>query len=517
MVSQDEKMMLDVQEIISILRNPTEQDIALVHKAYDFAEKAHTGEKRLSGEPYFVHLFATAKNIADLGMSATMVAAGFLHDSIEDTSTTLEEIEKEFGKEILFLVEGVTKLGKIKYRGTNRHNESLRKLFVAMSQDIRVLIIKLCDRLHNIQTLEHVPEEKRLRIATETLEIYAPLAYRLGIRKLQRSLEDTAFSYVYPKEYKEVSSLLKTKLSESEESLQKFQKSLKKELAMNGIIHFRTDYRVKGLYSLYKKLKRNDMDIEKIYDISAVRVMLPTLEECYKVLGIVHSNWKPLPGRIKDYISTPKPNGYRSIHTTIFSGDGNVIEVQIRTEEMHNESEYGIASHISYKQTQDENKKKQTNPNLLWVKKILPLMNRGQTKETKKNEKNINLDDVPKWIKELVDYQKDAGDKDFIDGIKNDFFEERIFVFTPMGDVIDLPMGSSAIDFAYNIHSDIGNHMAGVKVNDKFVALNTILEPGDKVEIETKKNAKPSYKWLEFCKTTIAKRHIRNALENSKK
>lgn len=516
-MSQDEKTKLDVQEILSILHNPTEQDIALVHKAYDFAEKAHTGEKRLSGEPYFVHLFATAKNIAELGMSATMVAAGFLHDSIEDTAVTSEEIEKEFGKEILFLVEGVTKLGKIKYRGTNRHNESLRKLFVAMSQDIRVLIIKLCDRLHNIQTLEHVPEEKRLRIATETLEIYAPLAYRLGIRKLQRSLEDTAFSYVYPKEFKEVSSLLKIKLSESEESLQKFQKSLKKEMAKNGIIHFRTDYRVKGLYSLYKKLKRNDMDIEKIYDISAVRVMVPTLEDCYRVLGIVHSNWKPLPGRIKDYISIPKPNGYRSIHTTIFSGDGNVIEVQIRTEKMHNESEYGIASHILYKEVQNENKNKHTNPNLLWMKKIIPMMNDDdKSKEIWKNNKGLNLEDVPKWVKELVEYQKETEDKDFIDGIKNDFFEERIFVFTPIGDVIDLPMGSSAIDFAYTIHSDIGNHMAGVKVNDKFVALTTILEPGDKVEVETKKSAKPSYKWLEFCKTTIAKKHIRNALEEKK-
>jgi len=266
MASHEENKGLEVQKIISTLYNPTSEDVALVRKAYDFALKAHVGQNRLSGEPYFVHLFATAKNIADLGMSATMVAAGFLHDSIEDTPVTSEEIEKEFDKEILFLVEGVTKLGKIKYRGTNRHNESLRKLFVAMSQDIRVLIIKLCDRLHNIQTLEHVPEEKRLRIATETLEIYAPLAYRLGIRKLQRSLEDTAFSYVYPKEFKEVSSLLKTKLSESEESLQKFQKSLKKELAKNGIINFRTDYRVKGLYSLYKKLKRNDMDIEKMIE-----------------------------------------------------------------------------------------------------------------------------------------------------------------------------------------------------------------------------------------------------------
>lgn len=511
--------MTDIKEIISLLKNPTEKDIELVQKAYDFVEKAHKGHKRNSGEPYLNHLLATAKNLADLSMSATTISAGLLHDSVEDVGVTPETIELEFGKEIRFLVEGVTKLGKIRYHGTSRHNESLRKLFVAMSQDIRVLIIKLCDRLHNMQTLEHVPKEKQLRIATETLEIYAPLAYRLGIRKLQRSLEDIAFSYVYPKEYAEVSKMLKTKLNESEESLLKFQRSLKKELAKNNIIHFRTDYRVKGLYSLYKKLKRSDMDIEKIYDISAVRVMVPTLEDVYKILGIVHSNWKPLPGRIKDYISTPKPNGYQSLHTTIFSGDGNIIEVQIRTEDMHNESEYGIASHISYKQAQNSTtKKKQTNPNLLWMKNILPVKEEGGLTEQalKHPTKDINFEDVPKWVKELVEYQKGVAGNEFMDDIKKDFFEERIFVFTPKGDVIDLPRGSSAIDFAYTIHSDIGNHMSGVKINSRFVALNTLLQPGDLVEIETKKTAKPSYKWLEFCKTTIAKKHIKNALESKK-
>ena len=509
--------MTDIKEIISLLKNPTEADVKLVQKAYDFAEKVHRGQKRNSGEPYLNHLIATAKNLVDMGMSATTISAGLLHDSIEDAKAMPEEIEKEFGKEILFLVEGVTKLGKIRYHGTMRHNESLRKLFLAMSQDIRVLVIKLCDRLHNMQTLEFVPKEKQLRIATETLEIYAPLAYRLGIRKLQRSLEDIAFSYVYPKEYEEVKRLLKIKLSESEESLQKFQKSLKKELAKNNIIHFRTDYRVKGLYSLYKKLKRNDMDIEKIYDISAVRVMVESLEDVYKILGIVHSTWKPLPGRIKDYISVPKPNGYQSLHTTIFSGDGNIIEVQIRTEEMHNESEYGIASHILYKQSQND-KNKRTNPSLSWVKNLLPIKAESDlTKEVLKHQsKDINFDDVPKWVKELVEYQKEVDGKDFLDDIKKDFFEERIFIFTPIGDVIDLPRGSSAIDFAYNIHSDIGNHMSGVKINGKFVALNTLLQPGDMVEIETKKSSKPSYKWIDFCKTTIAKKHIRNALEDIK-
>jgi GTP pyrophosphokinase len=474
--------MADIKEIASLLQNPTEADVALIQKAAEFAERAHAGQKRLSGEPYFSHCFATAKNLAGLNMSATTVAAGLLHDTVEDAKATPQEIEKQFGKEILFLVEGVTKLGKIKYHGIERHSESLRKFFMAMSQDIRVLIIKLCDRLHNMETLQFVPKEKQIRIATETLEIYAPLSYRLGIRKIQRSLEDIAFSFVYPEDYEKVKDLLKIKLGESEDSLQKFQKSLKKDLAQNNIVNFKTDYRVKGLYSLYKKLKRNDMDIEKIYDISAVRVIVPTVEECYKILGIIHGAWKPLTGRIKDYISTPKPNGYQSLHTTVFSGDGNIIEVQIRTREMHEESEYGIASHIFYKQAQ--------------------------------NEKTQN---GPRWIKDLIDYQKKVSDNEFLENIKTDFFGERIFVFTPKGDCLDLPAGSSAIDFAFNIHSDIGNHISGAKINGKFTALSTVLQSGDMVEIETKKTSQPSRKWLDYCKTTLAKRHIRNALENKNK
>jgi (p)ppGpp synthase/HD superfamily hydrolase len=371
-----------------------------------------------------------------------------------------------------------------------------------------------------MQTLQFVPKEKQLRIATETLEIYAPLAYRLGIRKLQRDLEDIAFSYVYPKEFEQVSKLLKTKVSEGEESLEKFHRSLKKELAKNNFTQFRTDYRVKGLYSLYKKLKRNDMDIEKIHDISALRVIVPTVADCYRVLGIVHSVWRPLPGRVKDYIALPKPNGYQSLHTTIFTGDGAIIEVQIRTEEMHTESEYGIASHISYKQNQKNRrteKNKQANPNLLWLGKILPIRLISNSDKGTHASKEINFDDVPKWVKELVEYQKgsDKGDE-FMEDIKTDFFQERIFVFTPKGDVIDLPKDSTAIDFAYNIHSDIGNHMSGAKINGKFVAIYSTLQNGDMVLIETKPNAKPSHKWLDFVKTTIAKKHIRSEIENKK-
>lgn len=494
--------MNDIKEIFSLLNNPTEEDKALIEKAYDFAQKAHEGVKRKSGEPYFNHLFGTAKNIAELGMSATTVAAGFLHDTIEDTSVTAEDIKKEFGDEILFLVEGVTKLGKIRHQGTARYDESLRKLFVAMSQDIRVLIIKLCDRLHNMRTLEFVPKEKQLRIAKETLEIYAPIAYRLGIKKLQRDLEDIAFKYVYPVEYEEIKRIMKARREKIEAELSKFEKLLKKKLAENEFTDFHVDHRVKSMYSLFKKLKKYRGDVESIYDISALRITVKDVADCYKVLGIVHSNWRPLPERIKDYVASPKLNGYQSIHTTIFTGDGAIIEVQIRTEEMHREAEYGIASHVSYKEGL---KKKTTNPNLLWIKSILPRKNI-------KDNKASNSKDVPGWIKELVEYQKEAGDE-FIDDIKSDFFEERIFVFTPIGDVIDLPKDSCVIDFAYAIHTDIGDHISSAKINGKFMAITSTLKNGDRVEVETKKNSKPSFKWIEHCKTTMARRKINQALE----
>lgn len=503
--------MPDIKEITSLMQSPSGEDKALIQKAYDFAKEAHKEHVRKNGEPYFNHLFATAKNIAELNMGAITIAAGFLHDTIEDTKVTEEDIEREFGKEILFLVEGVTKLGKIRYQGRARYNESLRKLFVAMSQDIRVLIIKLCDRLHNMQTLEFVSKEKQLRIAKETLEIYAPIAYRLGIKKLQRDLEDLSFAYVYPKEYEEIKKILKNKKEAIEEHLDKFQKSLKKELAKNGVVKFRTDYRVKSLYSLYKKIQKYKGDVESIYDISALRITVPEIADCYRVLGIVHGAWRPLPERIKDYIASPKLNGYRSIHTTIFTGDGAIIEVQIRTEEMHKEAEFGIASHLSYK---DGSKKKTTNPNLLWVRKILPIINKDKNKESTETKTSLS-GDVPGWVKELVEYQKEAGDE-FVDDIKNDFFEERIFVFTPKGDVIDLPKDSSVIDFAYAIHSDIGDHMSGAKVNGKFVAITTVLKNGDRIDIETKKSSKPNQKWIEFCKTTMAKRKINHYLENTK-
>ncbi len=498
---------MEFQEIIKLMKSPSRQDIELVSKAFFFAESAHRDQERFSGEPYFIHVFETAKILAELGMSSTTVSAGLLHDCLEDGKAKNEEIEEIFGKEILFLIRGTTKLGKLKYRGAQRHNESLRKLFVAVSQDIRVIIIKLADRLHNMKTLEHVPEHKRSRIAAETLEIYAPIAYRLGIRKLNRQLEDLAFPFVYPKEFNRTASLSKERSKEDLGQLNKFQKSVRKILVKKGVTEFSVDYRMKTLYSLFRKLQRKEWNIENVYDISALRIVVSSIEDCYKILGIIHGTWRPLPGRIKDYIAFPKPNGYRALHTTIFTGYGNVVEIQIKTKEMHREAEYGIASHISYK----ENIRKDKLNNFFWIKRLLPFKS---TFNGNWNKEEINFDDVPGWIKELVEFQKTVGtEEDLEEEIKNDFFQQRIFVFTPKGDVIDLPIDSSPIDFAYAIHSDIGNHISGAKVNGKMTSLEDPLANGDIVEILTRKESSPGRKWLNFVKTAGARKHIKATLQ----
>ncbi len=507
--------MVSLQEILELSQTATSADKEIIKKAYSYAEKAHANQRRYSNDPYFDHLTETAKILAELGMDYSMISAGLLHDVIEDVQVSAEELEKEFGKEILFLIEGVTKLGKIRYKGSNKHNESLRKLFVAMSQDIRVLIIKLADRLHNMRTLSFVPKEKQKRIATETLEIYAPIAYRLGIRKLNRELEDLAFPYVYPEEYVLAKKVHQEKQNHDIERLEKFHRSLAKALVKQGLKPLHTDYRIKGLYSLYKKWLKKGKDTEKIYDIAALRVIVSTVSDCYKALGIIHGTWRPYPGRIKDYIAFPKPNGYKSLHTTIFTGDGNLIEIQIKTEEMYHESEYGIASHFNYKSNKQNFKKNQSTSGFMWVKNLLPNMN--SSAEKAKSQKITNLKDtVPNWIRELVSYQKTTVDDEFEKSMKRDFFEERIFVFTPKGDVIDLPIDSSPIDFAYAIHSDIGNHTAGVKMNGKFVSLDTKLKNGDIIEIQTKDSSHPTAKWLELTKTTMARKHIKTVLPKDK-
>jgi GTP diphosphokinase / guanosine-3',5'-bis(diphosphate) 3'-diphosphatase len=477
----------NIQEIFQAMREshgktPTKQDQKQIQEAYEYAQRAHEGQVRASGEPYFNHVFATAVNCARFGMDTKTVIAGMLHDVIEDTPVTEADIKKDFGEEILFLVNGVTKLGTLKYRGAERHIESLRKFFIAVAKDLRVVIIKLADRLHNVQTLQYLRPDKAKRIALETIEIHSQLAYRLGMGKLTKELQEYAFPFAYPEESKQVEALLKHRKKTDEKYLDKVFKSLMNELVKHKIKILKTDYRIKGKYSLFKKLQRKDMDIEKIYDIVALRVVVKSLEDCYKVLGLIHSMWRPLPGRIKDYIALPKNNGYQSIHTTIFTGDGGIAEIQIRDEEMHAFAEYGFASHMLYKK--------------------------------KTHSEQIRAEDY-EWVSQLHDMNgQDLQGEQFLESLKTDFFTERIFVFTPKGDIIDLPLGSSCLDFAFAVHSDIGMHATGAKINGKFVALKTELKSSDIVEIiHDKRNGHPTSKWIDYVKTSLAKKHIKNYLK----
>ncbi len=461
-------------------------DRELIKKAYFFAEAAHREQKRKSGEPYFIHLVATAKNLADLGMDGTVIAAGILHDSVEDGVATKEELEKEFGKEIAFLVDGVTKLGHVKYRGMKRHNESLRKLFVATSQDIRVLIIKFADRIHNMETLEYVRPDKRARIATETLEIYTQLAYRLGITTLSKKLGDLAFPYVYPEEYKKIKAILKERSKENLKNLEKVSRSISKKLVKAGIKNFKITHRVKALLALHKKLKRKKNDPEKIYDIIAMRIIVPTIADCYKTLGIIHQNFRPMPGRIKDYIAFPKPNGYQSIHTTIFTGHGGILEIQIRTPQMHTEAEFGAASHLGYK-AKTIGVEGVSGSGEDWVTKFFSFF-----KKTPKKDEPKKI----AWVKDLGEHSKTGNTEsdEFENHLKTDYFSDRIFIFTPKGEVVDLPVGSTPVDFAYQIHTTLGNTITGARINGHFKALNTELKNGDIVEVISKAGEKPNKK-----------------------
>lgn len=475
--------MASVQELIKIIPGGvSEKNQKLIEKAYTFAEKAHKDQKRDSGEPYFIHVFETAKALAKIGMDVDTIIAGLLHDTLEDTKTSEKEIKENFGEEVLFLVKGVTKLGTLKYHGHERHVESLRKFFVAMANDLRVVIIKLADRLHNLHTLEHIREDKRKRIALESIDVYAAIANRLGMGKLKGEIEDAAFPFVYPKEYSEVEELIKEKKESYQKELEEVHKELEKVLKENKVKVSEITFRIKNKYSLWKKLQRYNMDIDKIYDIIALRVVVEDVTDCYKTLGLIHSIWRPLPGRIKDYIAVPKSNGYQSIHTTVFTGSGGIVEIQIRTSQMHAEAAYGVAAHFAYKEKGSVKLDKST---IEWLEGL-------------KSLKNFEMDP-----------------KKFFAELKTDFFSHQIFIFTPKGDVIDLPVDSTPIDFAYMIHSDIGNHVLNAKVNGKISPLNTKLKNGDIVEIITKKDAHPASKWLNYVKTTTAKKNIKNYLDKN--
>lgn len=457
-------------------------DKSLICRAFDFAYRLHEGQVRKSGEPYICHPIAVASLLRDLGGSSTMIAAGLLHDIVEDTDVTLEELEERFGHEVRLLVEGVTKLSKIKFSSkTERQAESFRRMFLAMAQDIRVIVVKLADRLHNMRTLEHLPEEKRRQIALETREIFAPLANRLGIGSFKWELEDLAFKYLEPEAYRQIQELVAEKRSAREAQLAEVAATLRQGLEKANIRCIDVSGRPKHLYGIYQKMQRQNKGFHEIYDVAAVRIIVETKEECYRALAIVHDLYRPIPGRFKDYIGLPKPNRYQSLHTVVIGHTGRPVEVQIRTLEMHHVAEYGIAAHWKYKET-------------------------GSSNHTQMSD----IEEKFTWLRQLLDWQSDLKDaQEYMESIKNNLFEDEVFVFTPKGDVIALARGATPVDFAYRIHTEVGNHCAGARVNDRMVPLDTPLKNGDIVEIYTHKNSHPSLDWLNFVVTTGARNRIR--------
>ncbi|MCI6183171.1 MAG: bifunctional (p)ppGpp synthetase/guanosine-3',5'-bis(diphosphate) 3'-pyrophosphohydrolase [Clostridiales bacterium] len=468
-------------------KNFSEAEFQELKAAYDFSAAAHEGQKRQTGEPYFIHPCAVVNVLVDLGFDdvSTLVAA-FLHDVLEDTPVTSDELEQKFGKEVLELVEGVTKLDKIKFvSAEDEQAENLRKMFFAMAKDYRVIIIKLADRLHNMRTLDALKPEKQIKIATQSLKIYAPLAGRLGLSFVKCELEDLAMRYLYPDDYYELVEFIKTKSKERQQFIEKICDELKAKLQELGI-EGEVNGRQKHLYGIYKKMLKQGKNIEQIYDISAVRVIVNEVQDCYTVLGAIHTMWMPLPGRFKDYIAMPKPNGYQSLHTTVITKFKETFEIQIRTYEMHRIAEYGIAAHWKYKE--------------------------GKTGATK-------IDDQINWLREVMDTQRESSDShEFLENIEGNVFTDEVYVFTPKGKVLNLPVGSTTVDFAYAIHSAVGNKCIGAKVNGKIVPLNTVLNTGDIVEILTTNSGKgPSRDWIKFVKTASARTKIRQYFKKEMK
>lgn len=468
-------------------KNFSDAEFQELKAAYDFSATAHEGQKRQTGEPYFIHPCAVVNILVDLGFDdvSTLVAA-FLHDILEDTPVTSDELEQKFGKEVLELVEGVTKLDKIKFvSAEDEQAENLRKMFFAMAKDYRVIIIKLADRLHNMRTLDALKPEKQIKIATQSLKIYAPLAGRLGLSFVKCELEDLAMRYLYPDDYYELVEFIKTKSKERQQFIEKICDELKAKLQELGI-EGEVNGRQKHLYGIYKKMLKQGKNIEQIYDISAVRVIVNEVQDCYTVLGAIHTMWMPLPGRFKDYIAMPKPNGYQSLHTTVITKFKETFEIQIRTYEMHRIAEYGIAAHWKYKE--------------------------GKTGATK-------IDDQINWLREVMDTQRESSDShEFLENIEGNVFTDEVYVFTPKGKVLNLPVGSTTVDFAYAIHSAVGNKCIGAKVNGKIVPLNTVLNTGDIVEILTTNSGKgPSRDWIKFVKTASARTKIRQYFKKEMK
>ncbi len=452
-------------------------DTDLLRKAYVFSAKVHLGQVRLSGEPYLNHPLEVAGILTQLRLDVASVATGLLHDTVEDTLATLDEIRENFGEEIAQLVDGLTKISQISLRSSENHQaENFRKMILAMVKDIRVILIKLADRLHNMRTLKYHTLEKQAEIAQETLDIYAPLANRLGIDWIKSELEDLAFQYLHPELYDEIQRKIAKKEKERARYIDEVKRTIVKKLYENRI-HGEVTGRLKQIYSIYLKMKEQNIDFDQVYDITAFRIIVDSIKECYDVLGVIHSLWKPIPGKFKDYIGLPKENMYQSLHTTVIGPYGERIEIQIRTNEMHRLAEEGIAAHWKYKE--------------------------GKVVEEAEDKRFT-------WLRQLLEWQRDLkDDREFIESVKVDLFPNEVYIFTPKGEVKQFPIGSTPIDFAYSIHSDVGNHCAGAKINGKIVPLRYELRSGDTVEILTLPNQKPSKDWLKFTKTSRAKAKIR--------
>ena len=481
--SQKERKLLTAkfqQLLAKVAENRPKDDPEIIRKAYEFSLKHHQGQTRASGEPYLIHPLEVAVVLADMKLDSTAIAAGLLHDAIEDTEVTHEDVRREFGDQVVHIVEGVTKIDKIDFASREeRQAENVRKMVLAMVDDIRVVLIKLADRLHNMRTLQHLPEERRQNVAKETLEIYAPLAHRLGMGKVRGELEDLSFRYVDPIGYEQVHEAVETRRKSGEAFLAKVIKVLQQKLRENGV-EARVDSRIKRLYSIHQKLLRQRINVDQVYDLLAVRIITKSIKDCYTVLGAIHQMWRPVPGRIKDFIAMPRPNLYQSLHTTVITEDGHQFEVQIRTEEMHKMAEEGIAAHWKYK---------------------------DGSPVSARDEQRLS------WLRQVVEWQQDVKDpNEFLSSLKVDLYPEEVYCFTPMGKVVILPRDASAIDFAYSVHTEVGHTCVGAKVNGRIVPLRNKLRNGDVVEIMTQPGHNPSRDWLGFAKSTRARNKIRHWL-----
>ncbi len=475
---------MDLQALLNKFKeyNPNSSG-DLIAKAYHFAQKAHEHQKRESGEPYFTHCYHVADILLDFKMDEDTICAGLLHDTVEDTDVTLEDLKREFNKQVAHMVQGVTKISDLKFSSTDEETvENWRKMLIAVAEDVRVILIKLADRTHNMRTMDVMPPEKQKFKAYETLTLYAPLAQRLGMFTIKTDLEDLSFKYLYPQEYNNLKQQVEARTADRQAALDAFKKQLEPALQEEHL-EYRLLSRAKNYYSIYRKMQKHQCSFQEIQDSLGVRIITKTVQDCYKALGIVHSRFKPIAGTFTDYIATPKANMYQSIHTTVLGPTGDIVELQIRTEDMHRTCEYGIAAHWRYKM--------------------------GNVKQDKNFDEKIN------WIRQWVEWQRDlTAPREFLEGFKTDVNLQQIFVFTPRADVKSLPEGATPIDFAYSIHTDIGDHYVGAMVNKRMVRMDYVFKTGDVCEIITRKNSEPKRDWLEFARTAGARSHIKRYLRS---